>query len=64
MTEILTPTCPVCGHPPMMVFGGGTQAFCGNGDCRLLSWTPTLSLDENLLDAEVVRFGEGDQADS
>ena len=64
MTEILTPRCPLCDHPPGMVFGGGTQAFCGNDDCWLLSWTPTLSLDENLLDAEVVRFGEGDQADS
>jgi hypothetical protein len=38
-----------------MVFGGGT-AVCGNGDCTLWFWMPTLSLDENLLDAGVVEL--------
>jgi hypothetical protein len=45
-----------------MVLPGGVQAFCGNDDCTLLCWDPSLSLDDNLLDAGVVRFppaGEG-----
>ena len=55
-----TPHCPLCGHPPVMVFG--TQAFCGNDDCILILWNPSVSLDENLLDAGVVQFppAEGD----
>ena len=54
--SILTPDCPLCGHPPMMVFDGGTQAFCGNDDCTLLMWTPTKTLDANLMDARVARW--------
>lgn len=56
MPEILTPGCPLCDQSPMMTFGGGTQAFCGNDDCTLLMWTPTKSLDDNLMDAGVVRL--------
>jgi hypothetical protein len=37
---------------------GPAQAFCGNDDCTLILWNPMLSLDENLLDAGVVRFPE------
>ena len=54
MAEILTPGCPICGEPPMMVFGDGTQAFCGNDDCRLLCWNPTVSAAGNLANANVV----------
>jgi hypothetical protein len=50
----LTPDCPLCGHPPVMVFG--TQAFCGNDACTLLLWSPALTLDENLMDAGFVRL--------
>lgn len=65
MPEILTPLCPLCGQPPMMVMGGGTQAFCGNDDgCTLLTWDPSLSLDENLMNARGVDWepteGNGD----
>lgn len=56
MSEILTPRCPLCDSLPVMVFGGGSQAFCGNDDCTLLMWTPTKGLDENLTDADVVKF--------
>jgi len=56
MVEILTPRCPLCHQLPVMMFGGGTQAFCGNDDCPMLMWTPTKSLDDNLLDAGVVKF--------
>ena len=55
MAEILTPDCPFCHRSPQMVVGG-TQAFCGNDECELLCWDPTLSLDENLMDAGVVKF--------
>jgi hypothetical protein len=55
MTEPLTPRCPLCDCEPMMILGGGTQAFCGNDDgCRLLTWDPTLSADANLANASEV----------
>ena len=68
MARILTPLCPLCSEPPIMVLGGGTQAFCGSDDCVLLTWNPSLSLDDNLLDAKGIDFpptgdGEGGQAD-
>jgi hypothetical protein len=56
MTEVLTPDCPLCGHPPVMMFGDGTQALCGNDDCTLIFWDPSVSLDGNLLDAGMVHF--------
>jgi hypothetical protein len=42
------PVCPVCSQPPVFVLGGGTQAFCGNEDCRVFVWDSTLSRDELL----------------
>lgn len=64
MADLLTPHCPLCDWPPVMMLPGGIQAFCGNDDCTLLCWNPSLSLDANLLDAGVVLFpppadGEG-----
>jgi hypothetical protein len=57
MAEPLTPNCPLCGHPPRFNFGD--QAFCGNDEgCTLILWNPLASLDENLLDAGVVKFPE------
>lgn len=56
MADILTPRCPLCDCLPVMMFGGGTQAFCGNDDCTLICWKPAVSLDDNLLDAGVVQF--------
>jgi hypothetical protein len=53
MSEPLTPRCPLCDREPMMMLGGGTQAFCGNDDCRLLTWDPTKSADANLANASV-----------
>lgn len=43
MADILTPRCPVCDEEPMMVMGGGTQAFCGTDDCQVLTWDPSKS---------------------
>lgn len=56
MTAPATPRCPQCGHLPMMVLGGGTQAFCGNEDCSTLTWNPSHSLDENLLNTNFIRL--------
>ena len=58
MAEILTPDCPVCSQPPIMVFGGGTQAFCGNDDCSTLCWNPSKSIDDNLMDTHFVELRE------
>ena len=54
MTEILTPRCPLCWSEPAIVIPGGIQAFCGNEDCMLLCWNPSLTLEANLRDAGVV----------
>ncbi len=56
MAEILTPRCPLCDGEPMALIPGLEQAFCDNDDCALLCWTPALSLDDNLLNAGVVRL--------
>ena len=57
MTEILTPCCPMCGEPPMMVMGGGTQAFCGNGDgCPVMAWNPMNSREEFLRTAKQIEI--------
>jgi len=50
MRELLTPDCPLCGQPPAIMIPGGTQVFCGNDDCRMLCWNPSLSKDANLRD--------------
>jgi hypothetical protein len=55
MDEPLCLNCPFCDEPPEFVVGG-TQAFCGNNSCTLLMWNPTVSLDDNLMDAGVVRW--------
>ena len=61
MPEILTPRCPLCDGPPMPLLPGLAQAFCDNDDCTLLCWTPALSLDENLLDAGVVKLPQAEE---
>ena len=62
MTGPLTPGCPFCGEPPLFAIGP-TQALCGNDDCTLIMWDPSLSLDENLTDAGVVHFPGGGNGD-
>lgn len=56
MVDILTPRCPLCGQPPVMVFGGGTQAFCGNDDCHMFTWDQTLSRSGNLQAADFIQL--------
>lgn len=56
MANILTPRCPLCCGLPMLVLGGGTQVFCGNDDCTLLTWNPSLSVDDNLMDSKVIHL--------
>jgi hypothetical protein len=56
MAEILTPRCPLCNQPPAIALPGATQAFCGNDDCDLWCWNPSVSLDDNLLNAGVAKF--------
>ena len=56
MPEILTPCCPLCGMPPFLLLGGGTQAFCGTDDCRVFTWNPALSAEENLADPGLIEF--------
>ncbi len=59
MAEPVGLQCPGCKQPPMMAFA--TQAFCGNDECRIMTWDPTSSMDENLDDMGVIdipTFGE------
>ena len=59
MPEPLTagcPLCPLCDEGPLWVLGGGTQAFCGNDACPVLTWNPTKSRDENLLNMRATQW--------
>jgi hypothetical protein len=56
MSEILTPRCPLCDQPPALALPGFTQWWCGNDDCTILCWNPSLTLDENLLDTGFVKL--------
>lgn len=62
MAEILTPRCPLCDTEPFAVMGGGTQAFCGNGDyCPVLTWDPTKSREHFLRTAKQVWLEPGEE---
>jgi len=45
-TGFSCPDCPMCGQPPQIQFSD--QAFCGNDDCRVLTWIPSRTRAENL----------------
>lgn len=46
--RLRTPLCPLCEQPPAFTLCGGVQAFCGNMECRVLTWNPSVTLAENL----------------
>lgn len=46
--------CPGCGERALMVFAG--QAFCGNGECHVVSWRPERTLAELMDDVHVVTW--------
>lgn len=48
-------TCPGCGNPPALAFP--TQAWCGTDDCKIVTWNPTMTLDELLDDFGTVDLG-------
>ena len=52
--------CPGCGEPPVLLFGGGTQAFCQTDDCPWFTWDPTKTLAEVNADAKVINLGGRD----
>jgi hypothetical protein len=45
---IRCPVCPLCGHDPAIVLAGAVQAFCGNDECRAMSWNPSETAAQNL----------------
>lgn len=57
MTSQKAPDCPLCGHPPMFVVGG-SQAFCGNDNCRCLNWDMSKTPAENMADVGEVDLGD------
>lgn len=62
MSEPVGMKCPGCGQPPQLAFE--TQAFCGTEGCRIVTWNPTLTLDENLDSYKTVElppFGQSDR---
>lgn len=57
MPEPLTPNCPMCGEAPFLVMGGGTQAFCGNGEgCPVMTWNPMESREHFLRTARQIEI--------
>jgi len=55
--SLLTPDCPVCKWPPVMLLGP-EFAMCGNLDCKAVSWNPSKTLDTNLLNVHFVELEE------
>jgi hypothetical protein len=49
--------CPLCSQPPMWLLGGGRQAFCGTDDCKVLTWDPTMTVDEFISDIHFIDLG-------
>ena len=58
---ILTPCCPKCGQPPVMAFGGGSQAFCGTDSCAVFTWDTAESAETFEANAKPVRFIDNDK---
>ena len=56
MIDVPTPDCPLCGAPPMFAVGAMTQAFCGNEECRVLSWNPRRTKAQNEADSAVIEL--------
>ena len=55
--EPLTPCCPLCGEPPFLVMGGGTQALCGTREgCPVLTWNPMDSRETFLRTARPIEI--------
>lgn len=52
---ILCHLCPFCGQPPGIALSP-EQVFCDNKDCSMISWNATKSLDDNLMNANVVKL--------
>lgn len=54
----------MCGEPPYMVMGGGTQAFCGNGEgCPVMTWNPTESRETFLRTAKQIEIKPGGETE-
>ena len=54
MTEPVGLACPECGGPPIILLGGGEQAFCGNTECLVFIWNPTKTREELEAGREVI----------
>jgi hypothetical protein len=46
--------CPGCGEQPVLLMGGGTQAFCGTDDCPWFTWDPTKTIEQLLAEVKVI----------
>jgi len=58
---IRTPLCPMCDEPPLWLLGGGTQAFCGNDGCPVMTWNPTETREEFRRTARAVEITNNEQ---
>ena len=54
------PTCPWCGRPPAMALLGSAQVFCGNDDCRALTWNARMPAAEILRTTEEISLTRED----
>ena len=56
-----TPCCPRCGQPPIILLGGGRQAFCGTDDCDVFTWDTAVdaaTFEANARPIEIVEGGK------
>ncbi len=52
--------CPGCGEQPVFLFGGGTQAFCGNDNgCPVITWNPEETAEQFWASAKQIDLSGG-----
>lgn len=53
--KIVCENCPLCDGAPRFIMSI-KQAFCGNDDCRAVSWNMTITALENMEQANFLHF--------
>ena len=51
--EIQTISCPLCGRPPIWLFGH--MAFCGDENCKSVCWPVDVPLDDLLTNVTFIK---------
>lgn len=56
---LVSPDCPMCGNPPIIVLGA-EFAMCGEEKCRTVSWNPSRTIAHNMSNVNEIEFPSPD----